>query len=92
MQFLRCKCGEQKCWTSMGHASCDVCEKCGSTLGYGPNSHPDPTAHDVLAEISDGKLVARCTKCFCERPIAEARNLDEMRTLISSLSDSLGTV
>lgn len=89
MQYMQCKCGERQCWTSMGCPSCETCEKCGSTLGYGPNSHPEPTPHRVRAEITGGKVEAHCMRCFEKRPIEEAGNLEDIRDAIASLNTVL---
>jgi hypothetical protein len=54
MIFYRCKCGQASAWSSMGVAACDVCPACGSTLGAGPHSHPEPVAHDFRPTPLDG--------------------------------------
>lgn len=89
MRYMQCRCGERMCWTTMGHPSCDFCEKCGSTLAEGPNTHVDPTPHTVLAEIENGKVVARCTRCNNTRPTEEATNLRELRSQLRSATSAL---
>lgn len=84
MRYMQCRCGERTCWTSMGHPSCDVCEKCGSTLAEGPKSHVESTPHQVTASIENGKIVAHCQRCFVLRPIEEAANLHELRSQLKS--------
>jgi hypothetical protein len=73
----------------MGHSSCDVCEKCGSTLGYSPNSHPEPTPHQVRAVIRNGKLEGRCDRCLQSRPLSEATNLLAIRDAIDGMDVQL---
>lgn len=86
---MQCKCGDRKCWTSMGHASCDVCEKCGSTLAEGPNTHVPQTPHEVYAEITGEKIVARCHRCHQERPLSEATNLEVTRQKMAEINWAL---
>lgn len=88
MQYMRCKCGNRQCWTTMGASSCEVCEECGSTLGYGPNSHPEKTPHRVHAEIRGGKVEARCLNCRQVRPVEEAENIEQVRAAIRDLAAS----
>jgi len=92
MQYMKCKCGKSECWTSMGHPSCDVCEDCGSTLGYGPNSHPEQTPHEVYAALDHGSIRATCCRCHKERPLSEAKNLDKLRAELSAYQAYLAEV
>ena len=59
MIFYRCQCGKSTAWSSMGVVACDVCPYCHTTLGAGPNSHPEPVAHDFRAAPLDGEAGLR---------------------------------
>jgi hypothetical protein len=89
MQYMKCKCGKSECWTSMGHPSCDVCEDCGSTLGYGPNSHPEQTPHEPYAELERGKIVVKCVRCRKPCDLKDAKNLEAFRAEIAAASAAL---
>lgn len=59
----------------MGVPACIVCEKCGSTLAEGPNSHPDPQPHDWREEWHINKQTGerwkerRCLQCYTKERI-----------------------
>ena len=42
---MRCKCGKQTCWTSMGHPECQGCDECKTTLAESPAGHTTPIPH-----------------------------------------------
>jgi hypothetical protein len=75
MRYMRCKCGKCECWTSMGHASCDGCDECNSTLAEGPDGHRDIAPHDFREEWEiDPKTgvrwrVQKCLRCYHEEKV-----------------------
>ena len=65
MRYMRCKCGERQCWTSMGHADCDGCTTCGTTLEEHPEYHRTPTPHKFETKYDEytGKPYEWCPVC-----------------------------
>jgi hypothetical protein len=85
MRFMRCRCGELTCWTSMGSPRCHVCEKCNSTLAESPSSHLDPIPHDFYASIERGQIQVRCRRCQETGKLEDAPNLGEVKAQIAAL-------
>lgn len=92
MIFYRCKCGKSTAHSSMGVSACDTCDKCGSTLATGPNSHQEPKPHDIRAEIRDGKVKCFCAVCLRDvGTLADAKNAEEIRQQIKALGELMAT-
>lgn len=66
MRSYQCKCGFITGSSSMGFPACTTCEKCGSTLATGPDSHPEPIPHDwqTMYDENTGKPYRRCKRCM----------------------------
>lgn len=50
MRYMRCRCGVNEAWTSMGSPACRGCEACGTTLAESPDGHREPVPHDWREE------------------------------------------
>lgn len=85
MRFMRCKCGEYRSWTTMGSPACRTCPKCGSTLGEGPEDHPEPIPHLFLASIEGGSIVTECVRCHAMGKLSQAENKDGIRAQVDAL-------
>lgn len=70
MRYMRCKCGKRECWTSMGHADCDGCEKCNTTLEEHPDDHREPIPHvigmrwKIDQQTGERYIATNCTRCL----------------------------
>ena len=79
MRYMRCKCGARECWTSMGHATCDPCEDCGTTLAESPNGHVPVTEHrwseprgEIDAKTGERWQQRTCVACMKTERITES--------------------
>ncbi len=65
MRYLRCKCGEQVAWSSMGSPDCHGCSECGTTLSEHPNYHEPLQEHKWKTKYNQntGKPFKVCSVC-----------------------------
>lgn len=65
MITLRCKCGEQKLWTSQGTWDCMGCEKCQTTFADHPDGHKplQPHNYKIKYHQNTGKPYKMCEQC-----------------------------
>ncbi len=67
MKYYRCKCGFSEAYGSMSPSRCTKCKKCGSNLAGSPDSHIDPTPHELVAypieSDQGGATLSRCKWC-----------------------------
>ena len=70
MRYMRCKCGELTCWTTMGSPQCVGCPKCNTTLAESPEGHDTPAEHDWREEWTIDKATGErgkervCLRCY----------------------------
>lgn len=80
MRYMRCKCGKHAAWTSMGHAECDGCGECNTTLEESPSQHREPAPHDwreewtIDAQSGERGRERVCLRCMKREviPVTEA--------------------
>lgn len=88
MQFYRCRCGEQKAWTSMGVPACSRCQKCGSDLAFSSETHREPEPHKWTTryEPTTGAPFEVCTTCYRRRAEVIIYDLQERLRLERELA------
>lgn len=75
MRYMRCKCGKDTCWTTMGHPDCDGCPECHTTLAEGPDGHREIAPHDWREEWTIDKQTGErgkeriCVQCRTREPV-----------------------
>lgn len=93
MRYLRCQCGKEEAWSSMGSLPCVVCPDCGTTLAESPMGHYHGVHHEVYAEMINDKISASCRVCGEKFPIKEAINLEslyqQLTTAVSEVSNNI---
>jgi hypothetical protein len=65
--YWRCKCSEHEYYESgMPPRGCEICTKCGSTMGTGKNFHLEPEEHEweIKFDPNTGEPYEICKKCY----------------------------
>lgn len=74
MRYMRCKCGQSECYTSMGHPRCKGCPHCNTTLEEAPELHREPEPHDWRIEWAvDRKTGEKWQERICLRCMKRER-------------------
>lgn len=66
MKYVRCRCGNQIGWTSMGSSNCEGCEECNTTLSEHPDFHDELEPHEWVTKynVDTGEPYQMCKNCM----------------------------
>lgn len=85
MRYLRCKCGKNESWSSMGSPLCRGCDECGTTLSQSPEGHKTPVPHQWTKEFNQSTGEREndvCMNCFEKRPASDEGLFDGKEAFI----------
>jgi hypothetical protein len=79
MRYLRCRCGRDEAWSSMGSPACEGCDVCHTTLASHPAEHRTPAPHlfreskwHVDRRTGERWQERRCVRCHHRERIPAA--------------------